>query len=378
MRLILAILVIILVSINVASSWSCADSDMTFPPGVTIKCSDSSCATDEQSLTVSFCSSKYYCDQTTFDCIEKSDQGGPCSDDNECLTGYECVDSTCGAYNYAQSGETCSNTNQCIEGLECTSGACTLGTNGCTDNDQCAYGKYCNTTSQDCFDRISDQQPCIIGLDEKPCGSYSKCVPTVLGSNSSICVPYFSLGETKACGDEATDETNACDISKGLDCFSGTCQLLSANGYNQTQFSGNCNDPNLALDPCNENSQCTCIQSDRGVCISQVASSVDEIRTCGAVSMRMTACAVEHKCNEQAGQSVKNCFWQHCGEEFCGSLADCAPIYKELTSELVCVIEGLLPLPCSTLGYSIGAAGSSISLISLSSVLMISFVSLLF
>lgn len=136
------------------------------------------------------------------------EEGEPCENKEECVTGLVCQDTRC--FKLRQAGAPCEKTKQCIAGLDCLEGKCFKArTEGqrCEKKEQCVVGLMCY--KKQCFSPLKAGAPC---SERTQCATNLVCY-------EEKCTPGKSEGA--ACKD-----TMQCNPD--LECFLGKCSSLAA------------------------------------------------------------------------------------------------------------------------------------------------------
>ena len=234
---------------------------------------------DDDDDFYSYCdeSGCYTCDD--YGCVPSGGPGGPGGE------GWNCeVNADCAAGCYCGSNKTCEEAGFCRVKSDCPSGfecddrnSCVPGNSNpgtCTDDDQCAWGSYCDEASGTCVDSWT----CSVGEN---CPMGFEC------DGRGVCVPA-------PCEDD-----NQCEAG----CYCNT-------DANECVETGTCTD----------NSQCEALdmQCDlgRGTCVPKPPGCDSETNPCDD----------GYTCNED-----RECVESECrlltDENICGGRADCTPVY---------------------------------------------------
>ncbi|MEC8023948.1 MAG: putative metal-binding motif-containing protein [Myxococcota bacterium] len=250
------------------------------------------------------CQSNLYCDSGV--CLPQKDNGDPCDDSTECLTGY------------CNNGFCCTNGTCCAENTNCDDeNVCT--TDKCNSLNKCSYTFNTATCDDSSCNGTTYTAPktCFAGACTAG-GAVSECA----GNN-----PCFNYG----CG------TDGCELSFALE---GTvCSPASCVGSNITNAStctatGQCNNPGTVPCPggyiCANPTMCRTFCTDDSQC--QTTHYCDSNATCQP----------KRDDGEPCGQA-KQCNSDYCANGFCCGGGTCCANTSDCDDDDVCTTDTCSP-----------------------------------
>ncbi|KAN0029499.1 hypothetical protein ACTA71_007628 [Dictyostelium dimigraforme] len=273
--------------------------------------------------------------------------------DRSCYNGLECEfglvcnrKQICIQGNFTQLGDGCVRDSDCSGYFpKCINEVCQKYKNQCFTNNDCAYNQLCDTKLNQCVDYLFKGDKC--NSESNYCFTGLNCL-----SNGVCGKKLLELGQ------QCSISNSQCDSSKGYYCSPrSVCELFLAPNLGSL---GNCSDGNQS-NQCGEYYGCSC----DGQCYPNKPSPIQNSQY-----QTLVDCAYENKCQMIDNiNSNQSCVFQKCQRELCD--------YKKLfyqSSIISCDSEFLISQYCSNI---IDNSSTKISIFSISTILLILFISLL-
>ncbi|KAK5583504.1 hypothetical protein RB653_005100 [Dictyostelium firmibasis] len=244
--------------------------------------------------------------------------------------------------NFTQLGDGCVRDSDCSGYFpKCINEVCQKYKNQCFTNNDCSYNQLCNSQINQCVDYLFEGDDCNTKNDF--CFTGLKCL------SSGVCgKEYLGLGNP------CSIENSQCDVSKGYYCSPKS--LIC-----ETFIAPNTKNCSVGINQCGDYYTCSC----DGQCYPNKPSPIQT-----SPYQALVDCAYDNKCQMINNiNSNQSCVFQKCQRELC----DYKKLYYQ-SSKISCDSEFLISKYCSNINNS----SVKISIFSISTILLILLISLLF
>ncbi|EGC31774.1 hypothetical protein DICPUDRAFT_39420 [Dictyostelium purpureum] len=280
------------------------------------------------------CEYGYFCPEVYEPtCVAYSGLGESCGNNEYqvCDPVYDCTSissqtnlKTCQVTNYLGFGESCEFDQQCTgSNTECINGKCgILPRIPCSSDRECAYGNFCNITSEPdqdntCLPVLASSSVC---TRDAQCPYNQICVKMAFDSSDATCQNQFSKAEGSYC-----DRYSAVPSLESLtryECDIGlTCENPGTDVAKCVKIAvPKTNDVCYNYTQCGESAQCQC-SSDKaydsaGKC---TAPSYNQVSTCKTAVINLQKCAFDNKCASYVNFAPDSCLVRNCHSQYCSN-----------------------------------------------------------